>query len=174
MCRATLFYGDRGTRKAEAGTSQGEVAEPGPRALRLFESEYSRAKKRLSDSWASPVDSAFGSLERTYGVTMSAQTMACESGLISARQSPSCSCKTKTRKRGYFVFGRSAHSLRYFYAPDGIRADVLRLYFTLQGWVYTGCTNNIQDRFKRHTNGNISATVNRRPLALDCCVLYCF
>jgi len=31
---------------------------------------------------------------------------------------------------------------------------------------YTGCTNNLKDRIKRHNRGQISTTKNRRPLYL--------
>ena len=32
--------------------------------------------------------------------------------------------------------------------------------------LYVGCTNNIQNRLKRHQSGNVEATVNRRPVDL--------
>ena len=31
---------------------------------------------------------------------------------------------------------------------------------------YTGCTNNLKERIKRHSRGQISTTKNRRPLYL--------
>ncbi len=31
---------------------------------------------------------------------------------------------------------------------------------------YIGCTNNLQNRVERHTNGQVLATKNRRPLEL--------
>ncbi|MEK7658810.1 MAG: GIY-YIG nuclease family protein [Patescibacteria group bacterium] len=32
---------------------------------------------------------------------------------------------------------------------------------------YTGCTDNLKDRFERHTKGHVPATKNRRPLSLQ-------
>jgi len=32
--------------------------------------------------------------------------------------------------------------------------------------LYVGCTNNIEDRIKRHSAGNVQATKFRRPIAL--------
>ena len=32
--------------------------------------------------------------------------------------------------------------------------------------LYTGCTNNLQERFRLHNNGKVFATKNRRPLVL--------
>ena len=32
--------------------------------------------------------------------------------------------------------------------------------------LYVGCTNNLEERFKRHCAGNVRATVSRRPLEL--------
>lgn len=31
---------------------------------------------------------------------------------------------------------------------------------------YVGCTNNLKDRLKRHQNGHIPKTENRRPITL--------
>ncbi len=32
---------------------------------------------------------------------------------------------------------------------------------------YLGCTDNIEDRIKRHKNGQIPATANRLPITID-------
>ena len=32
--------------------------------------------------------------------------------------------------------------------------------------LYTGCTNNLENRIKRHCNGQVKATCYRRPLEL--------
>ena len=32
---------------------------------------------------------------------------------------------------------------------------------------YIGCTNNLKNRFERHQNGQVTATVNRLPIKLD-------
>lgn len=34
------------------------------------------------------------------------------------------------------------------------------------GQLYTGCTDNLQQRFKLHNSGKINATKNRQPLIL--------
>jgi len=34
------------------------------------------------------------------------------------------------------------------------------------GKPYTGCTENVEDRLKRHNNGYVPATKNRRPVKL--------
>ena len=34
------------------------------------------------------------------------------------------------------------------------------------GKLYVGCTSDIVKRFKRHQNGEVGATINRRPLDL--------
>ena len=34
------------------------------------------------------------------------------------------------------------------------------------GHPYTGCTNDLKDRIKRHKNGHIPATANRLPVKL--------
>jgi putative endonuclease len=31
---------------------------------------------------------------------------------------------------------------------------------------YTGCTNNLKERFKEHNHGKVESTENRRPLEL--------
>ena len=36
------------------------------------------------------------------------------------------------------------------------------------GTVYTGCTNNIEDRLKRHNHGRVFATKNRLPISIIC------
>jgi putative endonuclease len=38
------------------------------------------------------------------------------------------------------------------------------------GLTYTGCTENLKERFYRHTNGNVPATKPRLPVAL---IFYC-
>ncbi|MBI2068761.1 MAG: GIY-YIG nuclease family protein [Candidatus Yanofskybacteria bacterium] len=40
------------------------------------------------------------------------------------------------------------------------------------GTVYTGCTNNIEDRLKRHGNGRVFATKNRLPINLICYTVF--
>jgi putative endonuclease len=32
--------------------------------------------------------------------------------------------------------------------------------------IYTGCTNDIEDRLERHQRGSVPATINRRPVEL--------
>jgi len=34
------------------------------------------------------------------------------------------------------------------------------------GDLYVGCTENVVERFERHTNGHVPATKNRRPVEL--------
>ena len=34
------------------------------------------------------------------------------------------------------------------------------------GNIYTGCTNNLEDRLKRHSMGQVLSTVNRLPVKL--------
>ena len=34
------------------------------------------------------------------------------------------------------------------------------------GSIYTGCTNNLEDRIKRHNNGEVIATNNNLPVEL--------
>ncbi len=34
------------------------------------------------------------------------------------------------------------------------------------GKPYTGCTENLEDRLERHTNGHVPATKDRRPVEL--------
>ena len=38
------------------------------------------------------------------------------------------------------------------------------------GKLYTGCTNNLRDRFQRHTNGLVESTRNLLPVKL---IFYC-
>jgi putative endonuclease len=38
------------------------------------------------------------------------------------------------------------------------------LYSEKDRGLYVGCTSNIEERFKRHTNGQVLATMNRRPV----------
>ena len=35
------------------------------------------------------------------------------------------------------------------------------------GNLYTGCTENLRDRFARHVRGNVPATARRLPVALE-------
>ncbi len=34
------------------------------------------------------------------------------------------------------------------------------------GFIYTGCTKDLEDRINRHNRGSVPATKNHRPLAL--------
>ena len=36
------------------------------------------------------------------------------------------------------------------------------------GTIYTGCTNDIEDRLDRHSKGQVEATKNRLPINLIC------
>lgn len=40
------------------------------------------------------------------------------------------------------------------------------------GKPYTGCTENLEERLKRHVNGFVPATENRRPVQLITCVVF--
>ncbi|MDP3883266.1 MAG: GIY-YIG nuclease family protein [Candidatus Staskawiczbacteria bacterium] len=40
------------------------------------------------------------------------------------------------------------------------------------GHPYTGCTDNLKDRFERHIKGHVPATKDRRPLALESYVAF--
>ena len=59
------------------------------------------------------------------------------------------------------------------YAPKLQRrsADTVRFYYVYillcgDGKPYTGCTENLEERFERHMNGYVPATENRRPVQL--------
>jgi predicted GIY-YIG superfamily endonuclease len=36
------------------------------------------------------------------------------------------------------------------------------------GHLYTGCTSDLKERLKKHTDGHVPATTNRLPLKLSC------
>ena len=40
------------------------------------------------------------------------------------------------------------------------------------GKPYTGCTSNLKERLKRHQNGDVAFTKNRRPVQLKCCMAF--
>lgn len=40
------------------------------------------------------------------------------------------------------------------------------LYSKIDSNLYTGCSKNVESRLKRHNNGNVLTTKNRRPLIL--------
>ena len=53
---------------------------------------------------------------------------------------------------------------------DGARTQSAFITFTFFyapiGKPYTGCTENLEERFERHMNGYVPATENRRPVQL--------
>jgi putative endonuclease len=36
----------------------------------------------------------------------------------------------------------------------------------VDGWLYTGCTGDLRQRFKQHNDGKVPSTQDRRPLEL--------
>lgn len=51
-------------------------------------------------------------------------------------------------------------------------ADAVRFYYVyilvcFDGKPYTGCTDNLKDRFERHQKGQVPATKDRLPVALS-------
>ena len=40
------------------------------------------------------------------------------------------------------------------------------------GTIYTGCTNNIEDRLKRHSSGRVLSTKDRLPVSLVCYTVF--
>ena len=38
--------------------------------------------------------------------------------------------------------------------------------------IYVGCTNNLDERLKRHSNGEVISTINRLPVELETYIIF--